>query len=153
MSHGGADRRRAIERTLINYCDAVDRGDIDRVVGRFTPDASVDYGIRTQATGRVAIAALFEGLRTTARATSHRLTNVVIDVDGTAAASATSYVTAWHELVQPAGRQLVIHGRYRDRLRNVAGDWLIEERRLEVHGASAPVPFHMVDRRPPDRTT
>jgi ketosteroid isomerase-like protein len=146
MEHDEAKQRRAIERTVVTYCDAVDRGDIETVVGRFTVDAVVDYGPRTSATGREAIARLFGGLRTTATATSHRLTNVVVDL-GDDAARATSYVTAWHALVEPAGEQLVIHGRYLDRLEPVDGDWLIAERRLEVHGSTAPVPFHPLPRR------
>lgn len=146
MEHDETRQRRAIERTVVTYCDAVDRGDIDTVAGRFTVDAFVDYGPRTTATGRDEIVRLFGGLRTTATATSHRLTNLVIELDDDTA-RATSYVTAWHALVDPPGEQLIIHGRYLDRLEQVDGDWLIAERRLEVHGSTAPVPFHPLPRR------
>lgn len=146
MDHDETQQRRAIERTVVTYCDAVDRGGIDAVAALFTTDATADYGPRVTATGREAIARLFGGLLKTATATSHRVTNVVVDLDGRAAARASSYVTAWHELVEPAGEQLIIHGRYLDRFRQVDGDWLIAERRLEVHGSTAPIPFHRLDR-------
>lgn len=147
MNDHETQQRQAIADVLIGYCDAVDQGDIEGLVERFTVEAAVDYGPRTSATGRAALTELFGRLLGTATATSHRLTNIVVDVHDASSASALSYVTAWHELVRPVGEQLIVHGRYLDRLRNVGGRWLIDERRLEVHGASAPVPFHLVDRR------
>lgn len=140
-------QRQPIADLLIGYCDAVDQGDIERVIDRFTVEAVVDYGPRTSASGRVALTELFGRLLGTTTATSHRITNLVVELHDASSASARSYVTAWHELVRPAGEQLIVHGRYLDRLRNVGGRWLIDERRLEVHGASAPVPFHTVERR------
>jgi ketosteroid isomerase-like protein len=147
VHEGTGNDRRSIEQVLVEYCFAVDANDIARVVDLFTDDATIDYGPQIHATGRTGIAELFGKLRTTSVATSHHLTNVCVDLTGTDGARVMSYVTAWHELVVPEGRTLVVHGRYLDRLQRCdGGRWQIGHRRLEVHGSTAPVPFHHVER-------
>ena len=79
--------------------------------------------------------------------TSHHLSNVLIDVAADAA-SALSYVLAWHE--RPDGTTATVFGKYHDQLVRVDGLWLIDVRRMVMNGADAgfKVPLHAAGRRP-----
>ena len=74
------------------------------------------------------------------------MSNTCIDPIDAVTVDVVSYVTAWHELAAQDAGTLVIHGRYLDRFRRVGDGWLIDARKLEVHGGSAPAPFHPLER-------
>lgn len=102
----------AIPQLIYRYCRALDRLDpglLDRV---FAPDADIDMGtiFRGPPAGFVPVMLGFMG---SMGATRHEVGNILIDLDGDAAATVESYVTAWHRLDGPAGcEELIVRARY-----------------------------------------
>lgn len=142
--------RRDIEQVLIAYCLHLDRMDLAALAGLFTDDCVVDYGndARLKSRGAADLARSLERMWRWAR-TSHHLSNVVIEFDGADAASATSYVYAWHERTD--GSTATIMGQYDDHLVRQAGRWLIARRRMVMNGSDAgfTVPIHSFKRLSP----
>jgi len=122
---------RRIMQTLARYCTCLDGYDIEGVMACFTPDATADYGPGRGGLvqGREAIAARIARGQADFRRTHHQLGQVAI-VLRRHTASATSYVTAWHE--RSDGTQEVLCLRYVDRLRQVEEAWLISHRQVHV---------------------
>ena len=122
---------RRIMQTLARYCTCLDVYDIEGVMACFTPDATADYGPGRGGLvqGREAIAARIARGQADFRRTHHQLGQVAI-VLRRHTASATSYVTAWHE--RSDGTQEVLCLRYVDRLRQVEEAWLISHRQVHV---------------------
>jgi hypothetical protein len=113
-----------VRERVLGAARALDRLDRDLLRAQFWEDASVDYGRIYQ--GPVAdfvdIAMGFQG---SMRDTQHFVGNVAIEIDGDEA-RAESYVHAHHVIVQGDERvQLMIGGRYLDRLERRAGEWRI----------------------------
>ena len=137
-----------ITRVLIRYCVALDRMELDELASLFTLDCDVSYGEAPQlhSRGRQALRQSLERMWRWSR-TSHHLSNVLIDVAADAA-SALSYVLAWHE--RPDGTTATVFGKYHDQLVRVDGLWLIDVRRMVMNGADAgfKVPLHAAGRRP-----
>jgi ketosteroid isomerase-like protein len=124
-----AEDERAIGRVLYDYCDFVDANRPDDVVALFTPDAVFDFGFGRTFTGPAELRQLFGGLGRYS-ATSHHLTNVVIDVAGDRA-GARSRVLAVH-LMADDGAPLVLGGRYEDELARVGERWALARRTLRA---------------------
>jgi len=118
--------RLAIAETLALYCRGIDRCDADQLAAVFTPDAHLDYG-----SGAAPIAETIAGLMTglgTMRLTQHNITNTVMRLDGDTAKAETNCV-ALHLIPTPEGEiELVVGGRYLDRLVKREGRWQIAER-------------------------
>lgn len=142
--------RDAIARVLIDYCDALDRMELERIAALFTPDAVVAYGpaehLCTTGGGEAVAAALARLWRFTR--TSHHLSNIAIDFDGPDRADARSYVIAWHE--RPDGSTATLYGQYADRLVRSGGRWLIASRTQFMNGSDEgfKVALHPLSRRP-----
>jgi hypothetical protein len=113
--------RQKIEQVLIAYCLHLDRMDLTALAGLFTDDCHVDYGNdpRLKSNGAADLAKSLERMWRWAR-TSHHLSNVVIEFDGTDAALATS------------------------------DTWLIARRRMLMNGSDAgfSVPINAFERLP-----
>ena len=121
--------RQAIADLLARFCERIDEYDIDAVVELFAPDCVVDYGPGRggEQTGRQALHARLSKGQGQFRRTHHQLGQARIEAAGNAA-TAITYVTAWHERWD--GVRETAHLQYRDRfLRSPAG-WLISERRV-----------------------
>jgi uncharacterized protein (TIGR02246 family) len=90
--------REEISFLLHEYCRALDAMDLDALAGIFTEDCIVEYGPedRLKSHGKAAIRQALERLWRWKR-TSHHLSNIQIRFTGSDAASATSYIIAWHE--------------------------------------------------------
>jgi hypothetical protein len=121
--------RLAINDVLVNYCRALDRLDADLLASVFHTDAELDYGqalYRGPVGPFLPFALEFQGAMQT---TQHRLTNVLIQLDG-ALARVESYVDAYHISLRDGERvELVIGARYLDRFsRNDDGNWRIQQR-------------------------
>lgn len=118
--------RLAIAETLALYCRGIDRCDPEQLAAAFTPDALIDYG-----DGARPIAAVIPGLMAglgAMRLTQHNISNTVIRLSGETAKAETNCV-ALHIIPAPGGDvELVVGGRYLDRLLKRDGRWLIAER-------------------------
>ncbi len=133
------------------YCDHFDRNEPEAVAALFSEDARIDYGPEAAPiAGRDAIAPTISvGLARTFAATSHHVSNIRIDFEGSDAARSVSYLYAWHRYVDgsPDGE---LWGRYRHRFVRTSAGWRISELVLEAvatkefHRAT----MHPIGRRP-----
>lgn len=118
--------RLAIQDVLTRYSRGVDRCDLETLKSAFWEDAEVQYGDAVEGAHRWA-EALVVALKGMAR-TSHALSNMLIDVDGEHA-TAETYCTAYHEVSTPNGmHEMIVGGRYLDRLERRADVWRISSR-------------------------
>jgi hypothetical protein len=126
MSDAVADlvARQAITEALYRYCVAVDRLDEATWWQVWHRDARARYEEIFDGPASGLMAWIFETHRS-CEATSHQLSNVLIDVAGHTATS-ESYVTA---CVRAGGTDVVARGRYLDSWSNRDGVSRIDERR------------------------
>jgi SnoaL-like domain len=118
--------RLAIAETLALYCRGIDRCDAEQLAAVFTPDAHLDYGSGAAPIAE-SIAGLMAGLGAM-RLTQHNISNTVMRLDGDTARAETSIV-ALHLIPTPESEiELVVGGRYLDRLVKLEGRWRIAER-------------------------
>lgn len=118
--------RLAIAETLALYCRGIDRCDPDQLAAAFTPDAMIDYGDGAKPIAET-IPGLMAGLEPM-RLTQHNMSNTVMRIDGEMA-KAETHIIALHLIPTPDGEiELVVGGRYLDRLVNKDSRWLIAER-------------------------
>lgn len=118
--------RLAILETLALYCRGIDRCDAGQLAAAFTPDALIDYGDGARPIAEV-IPGLLAGLGAM-RLTQHNISNTVMRIAGERAKAETNCV-ATHIMAGPEGEtELVVGGRYLDRLEKAEGRWLIAER-------------------------
>lgn len=118
--------RLAIAETLALYCRGIDRCDAEQLAAVFTPNATIDYGDGAQPVAEV-IPGLMAGLGAM-RLTQHNIANTVMRITGDTAKAETNCV-ALHLIPAPGGEtELVVGGRYLDRLAKHAGRWQIAER-------------------------
>ena len=126
--------REQIRDVIARYAHLVDTGRLDELLDLFAEDGVLEAGDQPPAHGRAAIRALFAltGTRL-ASATRrplirHHVSNVAIEVAGTASATAVSYFFVITE------RGPDHWGRYRDRFVAHDGRWLFAHRRARVDG-------------------
>ena len=118
--------RLAIDEVLVRYCRGIDRCDADELRSVFTPDAVLDYGSGPQARDGM-VDQLIAGLRAM-RLTQHSISNALVEIDGDRARAET-YCTALHILGLPGQEiEMVVGGRYLDRLERREDGWQIAER-------------------------
>lgn len=118
--------RLAIAEVLARYCRGIDRCDGALLAAVFTPDARIDYGDGAK-TPAETIPGLMAGLGAM-RLTQHNISNTVMQITG-ATAKAETHCVALHLIPSPDGEiELVVGGRYLDRLTKSAGQWRIAER-------------------------
>lgn len=128
--------RLAIAELLARYCACADANDPDGLAACFTADCLCDYGPpgTPPEPGREARRAAAARDLALFAATSHHLSNVVIEPDGADRARVRSTVYAWHRpLAGDATWHL--HAEYHDVVVRTAAGWLLAERRLLVAGA------------------
>lgn len=118
--------RLAIAETLARYCRGIDRCDAQQLAAAFTPDAMIDYGDGARPVADV-IPGLMAGLGAM-RLTQHNISNTVMRLAGDTARAETNCV-ALHIIPGPDGEaEVIVGGRYLDRLTKREGRWLIAER-------------------------
>jgi SnoaL-like domain len=113
----------SISDALSRYCVAVDRIDEATWWQVWHPDATAHYEGIFDGAARDLMQWIFDTHRA-CDATSHQVTNVLVDVDGPSARS-ESYVTA---CIQSGGNVVVARGRYLDSWSCRAGVWRLDER-------------------------
>jgi 3-phenylpropionate/cinnamic acid dioxygenase small subunit len=117
--------RQEIHDVLVRYCAGIDRGDLKLILSAFHEDARDNHtGVEETAVERFT-RTVVEGA---SMWTSHNLSNILIEVDGSSA-NAQSCFTAWHRFdIQKITHDWVIAGRYLDRFERRNGDWRIFHR-------------------------
>jgi SnoaL-like protein len=136
--------KQSIYEVLVTYCRGVDRCDEDLIRSAFHDDSYDDHGY-WKGPGHELAPFLADRLRKANSATTHSLTNVLIDLDGDLARSeAQVHATLIRAGSDPAEVD-VVGARYLDRFSRRAGTWRIEHRtvvldwhRTEVWPESAP---------------
>lgn len=118
--------RLGIEEVLARYCRGIDRCDAQELARVFTEDAMIDFGDGPKPRDET-IAGLMEGLGAM-RLTHHNIGNCICEIEGDQARAET-YCVAYHILPSEEGEvELVVGGRYLDRLVRIGGEWRIAER-------------------------
>ena len=118
--------RLKIADMLTRYSRGIDRCDIDTLLQSFWADGTCDYGsgvTNAHDWARATVAAL-----KTMHRTQHATSNMAIDIEGDKARAET-YCQAYHEIDGPDGRiEMVVGGRYLDRIERRDGVWKILSR-------------------------
>jgi hypothetical protein len=119
--------RQEITTLLHLYSRGIDRSDEKTLLGVWANGATLDYGAGVF-DAREWSAGVLDRLRPMAH-TMHALSNIIIDLDGDTARAET-YCQAYHQFFAEDGgsRQMVVGGRYLDRLVRTAQGWRIAER-------------------------
>ena len=118
--------RLAIAETLALYCRGIDRCDPEQLAAAFTPDAMIDYGDGAKPIAET-IPGLMAGLGSM-HLTQHNISHTVMRIDGETAKAETNCV-ALHLIPAPEGEiELVVGGRYLDKLVKRDSRWQIAER-------------------------
>lgn len=138
-----------IDDQLKRYCYFFDSNDIQGLRTLFTEDAEIDYGPEVPLlVGLEAImTSISRGLTSTFIATSHHLSNIIIEFDDEEHARTSSYVHAWHRYYAKAEIGY-LWGQYSHTLRREAGTWKIETLKLR---AVATQDFHRETMHPVER--
>lgn len=115
--------KQAITEQLHRYCHGLDR--FDRALADiWHPGGTASYGGIFEGTGTGFLDWVWP-VHETFEATSHQVTNILIDVQGTTATSET-YVTV---CLRGADADIVDRGRYSDRWSFRDGRWAVDARR------------------------
>jgi hypothetical protein len=118
--------RLAIAHVLTLYSRGIDRCDLETLNSTFWPDGTAQYGAQAQNAHEWAAATV--GALKAMNRTFHSLSNMLITVAGDRA-EAETYCTAYHEVPGPGGlTEMVVGGRYLDRLEKRGGEWKIARR-------------------------
>lgn len=122
-----------ISNQLYRYCYFFDSNDANGLRKLFTEDAEIDYGpeVPILVGLDVIMASISKGLTSTFIATSHHLSNVVVEFDDVEHARTSSYVYAWHRY---HARQEIgyLWGQYSHTLRKEEGTWKIATLQLRA---------------------
>jgi ketosteroid isomerase-like protein len=125
--------RKAIEDVLYRYASTIDQKDYTRLRSVFVDDAVGQYADAPEIHGGEAIVRWIEEM-CVGQGFQHHLINVYhVDVDldeGTA--SALTYHTSHQIRTADPDTDVLIVGRYRDKLRKIDGQWKIVDKRMEV---------------------
>jgi len=131
---------RAINELCNAYAFHFDRNEPVEVAGLFTDEATIDYGPEFEPIhGRDSIVGrISAGLDRVFEATSHHISNISVDFDGTDSATAIAYVYAWHRYRDgaPDGH---LWAQYHTRVRRTPAGWRFSAMVLEAAGT---VDFH-----------
>lgn len=136
--HQSSEVQKLIDQTeisaqLYRYCYFFDSNDVNGLRNLFTEDAEIDYGpeVPLLVGIDVIITSISKGLTSTFIATSHHLSNVVVEFDDEEHARTSSYVYAWHRYhARPEIGYL--WGQYSHTLRKEKGVWKIATLQLRA---------------------
>lgn len=129
-----------VKRVLFDYAYHLDMNQPDELAALFVEDCYVAYGPDFGADGRQAYRETLDGIGTFFSATSHHVSNVVVDFseDGQQA-TVRSALYAWHRYTRerPDGH---FFGQYHDVLLRTEQGWRFKRRELRSAGV---VDFHV----------
>lgn len=123
--------RAAITDAIHRYCRSMDRIDAELGHSVWHADGEADYGAIYRGSGRGFVDWIC-GVHRTMVATSHRVTNVLITVDGEQAGSESHVIATLRRMEGDRLLQTSVWGRYLDRWSRREGRWAID-RRIYVH--------------------
>jgi len=129
-----------VDAWLERFDSALTEGDTAAAAELFTEDCYVAYGPNFGAEGRAAYRETLSGIGSFFAATSHHVSNVVVDFGpDLATATVRSVLYAWHKYTRdrPDGH---FFGQYHDELVKVDGHWRFARRELRASGV---VDFHV----------
>ncbi|MEU6561534.1 nuclear transport factor 2 family protein [Nocardia nova] len=150
--------RAEIQDLLFRYCRGVDRCDVEMIRSAYHPDSYDDRGY-WRGNGHEFAVFIADRLMTANSATTHSVTNILIDITGDTAVSECQVRATLVRRDEPVID--VVGARYLDRLTRRDGTWRISHRtvvldwRTTEDGSAASAPFAVGDfvrggRRPDD---
>ena len=116
----------AIEHLMVRYIDRIDANDPHGAAACFAEDGIGVYWGEYQ--GRAAIAERLTGILDAFHATSHHLSNVMLNIDGNHA-TGLAYVYAFHRYAETF-EPMHYWGRWVDEIKKVDGEWLFARREV-----------------------
>ncbi|CAH0496150.1 hypothetical protein NVSP9465_01180 [Novosphingobium sp. CECT 9465] len=135
MDHANAVDRiveeRAIERIVFDYAYYLDMNMPEKMIELFVDDCEVSYAPNFGATGIEDYAKTLDGIGTFFRATSHHVSNIVIDWVSDSEATLRAAVLAIHRYTKerPDG---ILYGQYHDVVVKQDGQWKFKKRILKT---------------------
>ena len=137
-----------IGRLIYDYAFHLDMNHPEELANLFVEDCVVIYGPNFGAEGIEAYKKTLEGIGEYFVATSHHVSNTVIDFEGADAATARSVLYAFHRYTRerPDGH---VWGQYHDEFVRVDGVWRFKRRELR---AAAVQDFHVKESVPIGRS-
>jgi uncharacterized protein (TIGR02246 family) len=133
---------RAVEKLFHRYFERIDANDPAGAAEYMTEDVAFEIMIGERRSGRDRFARGVGRVLNGYSATSHHVTNLLVDLDGDEG-TAHMYVYAYHRMMD-TGEPWYLWARVRDRVRREADQWLISEHL--VHGMDAVPMRHDIPR-------
>ena len=124
-----------IRRVIYEYAFHLDMNHPDELASLFVEDCEVVYGPSFGAEGIDAYRGTLEGIGEIFEATSHHVSNVVVDFTSDDRASVRSVVYAWHRYRRDRPDSHV-WGQYHDVMVRVDGSWRFKRRELRAAGTT-----------------
>jgi ketosteroid isomerase-like protein len=122
-----------IQRLIYEYAFHLDMNHPDELAALFVDDCEVIYGPTFGAEGIDAYKKTLEGIGEFFEATSHHVSNIVVDFLSDDEATVRSVLYAWHRYTRdrPDGH---VWGQYHDVMVRVDGQWRFKRRELRAAG-------------------
>lgn len=120
--------KQAIYDVLVRYSHGVDRCDLDMLKSAYWPDGTDDHG--TFSGNAMEFCEMLMPALKAMHATMHNIGSHLIELRGDEA-KVQSYCVAYHQFPSPDGEgdvEMVVGGRYLDRMTRRGGEWRIMER-------------------------
>lgn len=137
--------KEAIRDLVLQYCRAVDRGDVALVSTMYEPGALDEHGFNSTNTAQEFLDSM-EAMTAGLAAIQHNITNHLIRLTGPDSAEGEAYLIAYHRAEHGSTAHLMITGgRYLDRYRKREGRWRIAHRKCVsdwTHEFSVPFKAH-----------
>lgn len=133
-----------IRRLIYDYAFHLDMNHTKELAELFVEDCVVIYGPNFGAEGREAYAKTLEGVGSYFVATSHHVSNIVIDFTNQDEAKVRTILYAWHRYSRERPDSFV-WGQYHDEVVRIDGQWLFKRRELRTTGAKD---FHVKETLP-----
>lgn len=123
-----------IRRLIYDYAFHLDMNHTAELAELFVEDCTVVYAPNFGAEGREAYAKTLEGVGSYFVATSHHVSNIVIDFVNENEANVRTILYAWHRYTKERPDSHV-WGQYHDNIVRVDGKWFFKRRELRTTGA------------------
>ncbi|MDX6401874.1 MAG: hypothetical protein QOF27_2480 [Gaiellaceae bacterium] len=122
-----------IQRLIYDYAFHLDMNHPDELAALFVDDCEVIYGPNFGAEGIEAYKKTLEGIGEFFEATSHHVSNIVVDFVSDDEATVRSVLYAWHRYTRDRPDSHV-WGQYHDAMVRVDGQWRFKRRELRAAG-------------------